>query len=579
MNDMSNFSHEKGHLSLGSLAIELSRRADEIDMIEDDDDEASSIEFDDDIGLSHKSHVFGKVEDDDEGSGDEDLMLAGMSSDDTDELCGLGDSLHDIMDSKLHGSGATQQSAHSRSNNNSQRFRRTALGKPVSKGGQTSFWTKRPGAVVDQSYNLRAAHESWVVYDAPHQPPTRFGMLQNMRQKSMVNIFLDNEDSARGSVCPDYGITDLSDHSISKPDRTGHCIWLLTTMAIIASVMILAPRISDAIGTSLTGDTVTLDPRLVALQSLVVDHYITEQEQLDRPNSPANQALLWIAQDDPAELEIPGLIDGYIEDFDAEHALFQRYSLAVFYFSVHEDVGVENEDAGRRALQHSPSEKKANQVEFENNWLTVSHICQWHGILCDEDSESVTAIELPNHLLQGTLPRELFANGLPFLRLLNLANNELRGSIPTVQNSVLQELDLTSNHLSGSLDGIMEMTELVTVDVQSNLLEGTIPEEIQNLSALQTLSLSGNNLSGSVPAIMGNLIHLGVLDVDRNNFSSSIPSSIGQLTLLKRLLLDGNTFEGQVPEEVCSLTDGKLVMIESDCKTGDIRCDCCTVCL
>ncbi|KAI3874553.1 hypothetical protein MKW92_042844 [Papaver armeniacum] len=79
-------------------------------------------------------------------------------------------------------------------------------------------------------------------------------------------------------------------------------------------------------------------------------------------------------------------------------------------------------------------------------------------------------------MFYGNLPEKLSSN----LIILNLANNNFGGSIPTGIGS-LQILSLRSNKFSGS-----------------------IPENIVHLQDLQILDLSLNNLSGHIPNGLGN---------------------------------------------------------------------------
>ena len=93
------------------------------------------------------------------------------------------------------------------------------------------------------------------------------------------------------------------------------------------------------------------------------------------------------------------------------------------------------------------------QWENSTNWRdSAASLAQWFGVKTDDDGR-VTAIELPENRLVGTLPPRIGA--LIHLEILDLSGNDLVGSIPP---------------------------------------------ELGNLTSLSTLYLGGNRLTGCVPA-------------------------------------------------------------------------------
>jgi hypothetical protein len=58
--------------------------------------------------------------------------------------------------------------------------------------------------------------------------------------------------------------------------------------------------------------------------------------------------------------------------------------------------------------------------------------------------------------------------------------------------------------------------------IASNNLKGSIPSEIQYLSALDSLDLSDNSLVGSIPENLQNLVHLTHLDLSSNRLTGQI---------------------------------------------------------
>eukprot|EP01084_Bolivina_argentea_P005301 10018_1 len=59
-------------------------------------------------------------------------------------------------------------------------------------------------------------------------------------------------------------------------------------------------------------------------------------------------------------------------------------------------------------------------------------------------------------------------------------------------------------------------TWVISIDLDSNGLYGTLPQSIGNLTQLQYLSFWGNGLSGTIPDSIGQLTQLQYLDLDSN---------------------------------------------------------------
>ena len=88
---------------------------------------------------------------------------------------------------------------------------------------------------------------------------------------------------------------------------------------------------------------------------------------------------------------------------------------------------------------------------------------------------------------------------------------------------------------------------VMSLDLSSNRLSGSIPSELGSLSKLTYLSLHDNELSGSIPSELGSLSNLTSLYLSGNELSGPIPSSLGNLSNLTSLHLSGNQLSGCVP--------------------------------
>jgi hypothetical protein len=131
------------------------------------------------------------------------------------------------------------------------------------------------------------------------------------------------------------------------------------------------------------------------------------------------------------------------------------------------------------------------------------------------------------------------------LQLLNLGNNQLAGTIPSLSGlTSLQQVFLNGNQLSGGIPSLSGLTNLAYFQAAGNQLSGSIPS-LSGLTALVTFAVDDNQLTGSIPSLagLGNLAFLGVSD---NQLSGSIPSLSG-LSMLSSLSVGYNHLTGAAP--------------------------------
>lgn len=83
-----------------------------------------------------------------------------------------------------------------------------------------------------------------------------------------------------------------------------------------------------------------------------------------------------------------------------------------------------------------------------------------------------------------------------------------------------------------------------------NNMSGRLPEELRYLSQLATLHLADNHLEGAIPDALTGLRKLELLALQGNNFSGSIPMELGTLPALVNLYLDRNRLGGEIPASI-----------------------------
>jgi Leucine-rich repeat (LRR) protein len=259
------------------------------------------------------------------------------------------------------------------------------------------------------------------------------------------------------------------------------------------------------------------------------------------------------------------------------------------------------------------------------NWMQSSNICNWRGVVCDDElkegetltlqpdngddgngnrrrklqdggeeqdfdtlaqdddddnddvdmdddgnavqSGDIIAIRLGENNMVGTLPPEVFE--LPALQELDVKDNtklslKLNG-IPSDGSSKLETLYLSNVGMESTDDlaGIGQATELKTLHVTNCNLTGTLPEDLFQLSKLDALFIAFNKLEGGFPKGLysTNLTELWAYD---NFFSGTLPEDIDTgLPYLTNLVLGGNAFTGTIPAAFTRLEHLKQLSIRN----------------
>ncbi|KAI3667961.1 hypothetical protein L6452_43032 [Arctium lappa] len=210
-----------------------------------------------------------------------------------------------------------------------------------------------------------------------------------------------------------------------------------------------------------------------------------------------------------------------------------------------------------------PSIQGRNENLLLNSWNTSVPLCQWRGlkwIYTDGSLLTCTDISSPQWS-NISLSRD---HSLHLLSL-QLPSANLSGTLPPElgEFSTLQSLYLSVNSISGSIP--LELgysSSLSDIDLGSNLLSGSVPASIWNLcDRLISLRVHGNLLSGSIPepalpnATCNTLLYL---DFGQNQFSGNIPEFVSGFRGLRQLDLSSNNFSGLIPEDLSKLPLDKL---------------------
>nr|XP_048328192.1 probable leucine-rich repeat receptor-like protein kinase At1g35710 [Ziziphus jujuba var. spinosa] len=175
-------------------------------------------------------------------------------------------------------------------------------------------------------------------------------------------------------------------------------------------------------------------------------------------------------------------------------------------------------------------------------------------------------------MFTGPLPSTLFH--LTNLSTLYLFGNQLNGSIPSEIGKLvnLKHLFLDSNMFTGSIpQKVGNLKNLTYLSLSNNSLTGPVPLAICNLNKLKALGLGQNQLSGSLPVGIGNLKNLTSLDLSFNNLTGPISLSFGGcLESMNYLDLSHNQLNGTIPNNICTLSAESTLDLSYNSIGGEI---------
>ncbi|KAM0918271.1 hypothetical protein ACQ4PT_008870 [Festuca glaucescens] len=201
-------------------------------------------------------------------------------------------------------------------------------------------------------------------------------------------------------------------------------------------------------------------------------------------------------------------------------------------------------DDGATLLEVKKSFRNVGNVLYD--W-SGNDYCSWRGVLCDNVTFAVAALNLSGLNLEG----------------------EISPAVGSLKSLV--SIDLKSNGLTGQIpDEIGDCSSIKTLDLSFNNLDGDIPFSVSKLKHIETLILKNNELVGAIPSTLSQLPNLKILDLAQNKLSGEIPRLIYWNEVLQYLGLRGNHLEGSLSPDMCQLTGLWYFDVKNNSLTGEI---------
>ncbi|XWS10102.1 hypothetical protein CRYUN_Cryun39dG0046900 [Craigia yunnanensis] len=238
----------------------------------------------------------------------------------------------------------------------------------------------------------------------------------------------------------------------------------------------------------------------------------------------------------------------------------------VVSFSTKTTINISTDQLALLALK-----SHVNSDLLATNWSTATFVCNWIGVTCGSRHQRVTALELFDMNLSGTIPPHL--GNLSFLSWLDIGNNSFHGSLPVelANLRLLKSISLSNNNFNGEIPSWFgSFAELQNLSLNGNNFIGVIPSCLFSLSKLELLRLSGNNLQGQIPEAIGNLSSLRLLLLDDNQLSGSIPSSVFSISSLVGIALRNNWLIGSIPSIQLNISSMERIDLTFNNLTGHI---------
>ena len=204
-------------------------------------------------------------------------------------------------------------------------------------------------------------------------------------------------------------------------------------------------------------------------------------------------------------------------------------------------------------------------ISFSNGGL--------HGSLPSElgDMTSLTFLQIATHALTGSIPDSYQKLDLS---VINLNQNLITGTVPQKIMSTYQNMFaaiFAENLLEGPLPPMNRESAMLFAYFGQNFFEGSIPPSYMQQHDMQLLSLEDNNLTGTIPEQIQALVNLNYFYAQNNQMTGSIPTTLSALSnSLEEFLIGSNKFNGTLASQLGQLRSLTRLSLGNNSFTGSL---------
>lgn len=229
-------------------------------------------------------------------------------------------------------------------------------------------------------------------------------------------------------------------------------------------------------------------------------------------------------------LEYMSLLDNNLEGLFSLGSIAELAKLKVFKLS------------SRSSMLQVVETNVSSGLQSQLSCFTLSHcnLGKIPGFLWYQ--KELRVIDLSSNMLSGVLPTWLLENNTE-LQVMLLQNNLFRTLTLPRQTHKLQFLDLSSNEFSYQfpVDIGQALPWLRHLNLSNNEFKGNMPSSVARMEDLEFMDLSYNNFSGELPTnLFTGCYSLHWLQLSHNSFSGPIIRKPTNRTSLATLIIDNN---------------------------------------
>ncbi|KAB5573750.1 hypothetical protein DKX38_000944 [Salix brachista] len=160
---------------------------------------------------------------------------------------------------------------------------------------------------------------------------------------------------------------------------------------------------------------------------------------------------------------------------------------------------------------------------------------------------NLSFVDLSKNNFTGEIPEDL--GNSEQLHFLNISVNYFYTALPKNIWSApnLQIFSASSCKLKSKIPDFIGCINLYKIELQENLLDGSIPWDIGHCERLLSLNLSLNSLTGIIPLEISTLPAIADVDLSRNFLTGSIPSNFANCSTLESFNVSYNLLTGPIP--------------------------------